>query len=125
MMALYPLLTGLSRSLTTNFLIVIIPNLFGAAVMLARYNILLRVTPTERRPTTIAIYAIFVNIAAFIAPLMGVSLAGWIGLPSVLFISAGLRLAAGVIYDRLSQPTLATIVKNALSRDQLRRPRVP
>ena len=107
MMALFPLLTGLTRSLTPNLFIVVIPGFFGAAVMLARYNILLRVSPDDRRPMYIAIYAILVNVAAFLAPLVGVSIAEWVGLPGVFFISAGLRLAAGLIYGRLPRPSQA------------------
>ena len=116
MMALFPLLTGLSRSLTANLLIVLIPQLFGAGVMLARYNILLRVSPAERRPTYIAVYAILVNIAAFLAPLAGVGLANWIGIPGVFFVSAALRLTAGLIYGRL--PEVSPAGKEVLVGDR-------
>ncbi len=107
MMALFPFLTGLTRTLTPNLFIVLIPRIFGAAVMLARYNILLRISPTDRRPTYIAIYAILANIAAFMAPLIGVRLADWIGIQGVFFVSAGLRLTAALVYQRL--PKLASI----------------
>ncbi len=101
MMVLFPLLTGLTRTLAPNLFIVLIPRVFGAAVMLSRYNILLRVSPAERRPTYIAIYAILMNIAAFFAPLIGVRLADWIGIAGVFFISAALRLIAALIYQSL------------------------
>ncbi|MGC9346767.1 MAG: MFS transporter [Anaerolineae bacterium] len=108
MMALFPLLTGLSRSLTPNLFIILIPRLFGSAVMLARYNILLRVSPDDRRPTYIAIYAILNNIAAFIAPMVGVSLADAIGIRGVFFVAAGLRLVASLLYQRLPNPAPST-----------------
>jgi MFS family permease len=101
MMALFPLLTGLSQSLTPNLLIILIPRLFGSAVMLSRYGILLRVCPDDRRPTYIAIYAILANIAAFIAPMVGVNLVDWIGIRGVFFVSAGFRLTAALLYHRL------------------------
>lgn len=101
MMTLFPLLTGFTQTLTPNLLIILIPRIFGAAVMLSRYNILLRVSPVDRRPTYIAIYAILNNIAAFIAPLIGVTLADWIGISGVFFVSAGLRLAAALVYQGL------------------------
>lgn len=101
MMLLFPLLTGLTRSLTLQLLIVIIPRIFGAAVMLTRYSLLLRDSPPDRRPSYIAIYAILVNIAAFVAPLVGVSLSELIGITGVFFVSAGLRLAAALVYRRL------------------------
>lgn len=101
MMMLFPLLTGLSRSLTPNLFIVMVPRLFGAGVMLARYGILLRACPDDRRPTYIAIYAILNNIAAFIAPMVGAELEGVIGINNVFFVSAALRLVGALLYWRL------------------------
>ncbi|MCJ7550196.1 MAG: MFS transporter [Anaerolineae bacterium] len=101
MMALFPLLTGLTSSLTPNLFIVLLPQLFGSCVLLSRYSILLRVTPADRRPTYIAIYAILANVAAFIAPLVGVALVDVIGITRVFFVAAGLRLTAALLYRRL------------------------
>ena len=101
MMALFPLLTGLTSSLTPNLFIVLLPRLFGSCVMLSRYSILLRVTPADRRPTYIAIYAILANVAAFVAPLIGVALVDVMGINRVFFVSAGLRLTAALLYRRL------------------------
>ena len=103
-MALFPLLTGLTRTLSPHMFIVLLPRFFGAAVMLSRYNMLLRVCPADRRPTYIAIYAILNNVAAFITPLIGVELAGWIGIHNVFFVSAGLRIVAALLYQRLPLP---------------------
>lgn len=108
MMMLFPLLTGLSRSLTPNLFIVMLPRLFGAGVMLSRYGILLRACPDDRRPTYIAIYAIMNNVAAFIAPLVGVQLEGWIGIHNVFFVSAALRLGAALLYWRLPDTPATT-----------------
>lgn len=101
LMGLFPLLTGFTRVLWPNMFLVMIPNFFGSAVMISRYGLLLRVCPSDRRPTYIAIYAIAVNIAAFIAPLVGVELAEVIGIPGVFFIAAFFRLVSGLLYRRL------------------------
>ena len=111
MMMLFPLLTGLSRSLTPNLFIVMVPRLFGAGVMLARYGILLRVCPADRRPTYIAVYAILNNIAAFIAPLVGVELIDLIGINNIFFVSAALRLAGALLYWRLPKTPDTTAVQ--------------
>ncbi len=103
LMALFPLLTGLTHVLMPNMFIVMIPRFFGSAVMIARYGILLRVCPADRRPTYIAIYAIVVNIAAFLAPLVGVALADIISIPGVFFVAAALRFTAGMMYRRLPE----------------------
>ena len=101
LMGLFPLLTGLTPVLWPHMFIVMIPRFFGSAVMISRYGILLRVCPDDRRPTYIAIYAIAANIAAFVAPLVGVELAEVIGLPGVFFIAAALRVTAGIMYRKL------------------------
>ncbi len=77
--------------------------------MLARYGILLRVSPSDRRPTYIAIYAILVNLAAFVAPLIGVALVDVIGFAAVFFISAALRLTAALLYRKLRAPGLSAV----------------
>jgi MFS family permease len=101
LMMLFPLLTGLTQTLTPHLFIVLIPRIFGAAVMLSRYNLLLKASPADRRPTFIAVYAILNNVAAFIAPLVGVYLADVISIPGVFFASAGLRLTAALLYRRI------------------------
>lgn len=117
MMMLFPLLTGLSRSLPANLFIVIVPRIFGAGVMLARYSLLLRACPADRRPTYIAVYAILNNIAAFIAPLVGVELESIIGINNIFFVSAALRLVAALLYWRLpkDQESTSTEVSTATS----------
>jgi MFS family permease len=101
LMGLFPLFTGLTTVLWPHMFIVMIPRFFGSAVMISRYGILLRVCPAERRPTYIAIYAIAVNIAAFVAPLVGVELAEFVGIPGVFFVAAALRVIAGLMYRKL------------------------
>jgi MFS family permease len=109
MMAFFPLLTGLATSLTPHLFIILIPRAFGSAVMLARYNLLLKNSPEARRPTYLAIYAILANIAAFIAPLVGTNLVSLIGIRAVFFISAALRLTAALLYRRIprSEPEVS------------------
>ncbi len=101
---LFPLLTGLTGTLTPHLFIVAIPRLFASAAMLARYNLLLRISPDDRRPTYIALYAILFHSAATVAPMVGVWLSDLIGLRNVFFVAAGLRLLASVFYWKLPEP---------------------
>ncbi len=101
MMLFFPLGTGLARTLMPHLFIITWARVFGAAVMLSRYSILLKSCPEDRRPTYIATYAISVNVAAFIAPLIGVRLEGFVGINNVFFVSAALRLASALLYLRL------------------------
>ena len=95
---LFPLLTGLSRSLTALLGVVVVHGLLVPAMMLGRYNTLLNVCPAERRPSYIAGYAIVANVAAFLAPLLGVQLLEVIGINAVFFIAAAIRLTTGLLF---------------------------
>ena len=100
-----PLGTGLFQSLTPQLFVVAWLGIFGPAVNLAHYNILLRVCPADNRPTAIGVYAIIANIAAFIAPLAGVQLMGLLGIRNVFFLAAAVRLAGALLFWRLpSEP---------------------
>jgi len=101
MTVVLPLGTGLFESLTPQLFVVAWLGLFGPAVNLTRYNILLRVSPADNRPTAIGVYAIVANLAAFVAPLIGVQLMGLIGIRYVFFLAAAMRLAGALLFRRL------------------------
>ncbi len=111
LMLFFPLATGLARTLTPHIFIVGWARLFGSAVMLSRYSILLRSCPPDRRPTYIGAYAIFVNIAIFFAPLVGVRLVEGMGINSVFFVAAALRLVGALLYLRIPRQPLAEPAK--------------
>jgi len=98
---LLPLGTGLFQSLTPQILVIAWLGIFGPAVNLTRYNILLRVCPVEGRPTAIGIYAIIANLAAFVAPLAGVPLMGLVGIRNAFFLAAAVRLAGALLFHWL------------------------
>jgi len=99
---LFPLLTGLSRSLTALLVVPVVHGLLVPAMSLGRYSTLLRVTPAEHRPSYIAGYAIVANVASFLAPMLGVQLLDVVGINAVFFIAAGIRLTTGLLF--LSMP---------------------
>lgn len=96
-----PLGTGLFQTLRPQLFVVAWLGIFGPGVNLTRYNILLRVCPADRRPTAIGVYAIVANLAAFIAPLAGVRLMGLLGIRSVFFLAAAVRLGGALLFWRL------------------------
>ena len=95
---LFPLLTGLSRSLTALLGVVVVHGLLVPAMVLGRYNTLLKVCPAQRRPSYIAGYAIVANVAAFLAPLLGVQLLEVISINAVFFIAAAIRVTTGLFF---------------------------
>jgi MFS family permease len=108
MTVLLPLGTGLFQSLAPQLLVIAWFGLFGPAVFLTRYNILLRVSPAENRPTAIGVFAIIANIAAFIAPLVGVQLMNWLGIRNVFFLAAAVRLAGALLFWRLPRDRMGS-----------------
>ena len=83
-LGLFPVLVGLSPSLTPILLAVALNNLIVPGVNLSHFNTLLKVTPPDKRPEYTALYMAFVNIGIFIFPMLGVALANWLGLRPVL-----------------------------------------
>jgi MFS family permease len=83
-LGLFPVLVGLSPSLTPILFAVALNNLIVPGVNLSHFNTLLKVTPPDKRPEYTALYMAFVNIGIFIFPMLGVALADWLGLRPVL-----------------------------------------
>ena len=95
----YPVLTGLSTSVEFLLLPSITAGIFGAGFNLSFFNTLLEVCPPERRPSYVAINTTLINVAAFLAPLLGTSLANLLDIRIALFIAGAVRLlGAGFFY---------------------------
>ncbi|MEA3346031.1 MAG: MFS transporter [Chloroflexota bacterium] len=103
---LFPLLTGLSGSLTALLGVVVVHGLLVPAMVLGHYNMLLQVCPVQRRPSYIAGYAIVANIAAFLAPMLGVQLLEVTSIHAVFFIAAAIRVTTGLLFLRLPPDSL-------------------
>jgi MFS family permease len=81
----YPIIVGFTPYLAVIPILTAIQGfLIGPAVNLTHFPMLLKVCPDERRPQYMAMYSTFVNIAAFIMPLIGVWLAGIYGFGPVI-----------------------------------------
>ena len=96
---LYPVLTGLSPRVELLLLPSIIAGIFGAGFNLSFFNTLLEVCPQERLPSYVALNTTVINVAAFLAPLLGISLANFLDIRIALCIAGGVRLlGAGFFY---------------------------
>ena len=102
---LFPFFTGLFRSLDALLVVPVVHGLLIPAVTLGRYGTLLTICPSEHRPSYIAGYAIMGNVAAFLAPMLGVQLLGVIGINAVFFIAAGIRITTGLLFLSLPDDT--------------------
>ena len=96
----YPVLTGLSTRVEFLLLPSIVAGIFGAGFNLSFFNTLLEVCPQGRRPSFVAINTTLINVAAFLAPLLGASLANRLDIRIAFFIAGAVRLlGAGFFYQ--------------------------
>lgn len=93
-LGLYPLLVGLTHSLTAVLFVVALNGLLNPGVSLSHFNTLLKITPEESRPTFTALYMTVVNVGAFICPLIAVLIADKIGFAPTL-VACGLLSIVG------------------------------
>lgn len=96
--AVYAALTALAPSLAWLIPVSILGGLSWAGCNLALFNRMLDVCPAEHRPTYVALYTSLINVTAFIGPLLGASLANWIGLRSTFILSGGVRLIGALLF---------------------------
>jgi len=97
---LYPVLTGLSPRIELLLLASVVGGIFGAGFSLSFFNTLLEVCPQERRPSYVALHTTLINVAAFLSPLLGASLASRLDIRIVFFIAGAVRLVgAGFFYQ--------------------------
>ena len=87
LIGLYPVLVGLTPSLPVILIFGAINGLIVPGLNLSHFNILLKVTPPEARPTYTSIYQNIMNVGAFVAPIVSVALADVFGFGPMLVVS--------------------------------------
>ncbi|MFO7697867.1 MAG: MFS transporter [Anaerolineae bacterium] len=90
--ASYPILVALLPRLPVILIIGLLAHLFVPGVDLNHSLIFMRNIPPSRRHTGIAFYSMVMNLGAFVCPIVGVALAGLIGIRNALVIGGILRL---------------------------------
>lgn len=92
LIGLYPVLVGLTPSLPLILVYGVINGLIVPGTNLSHFNMLLKVTPPEARPTYTAIYVTIMNIGAFVSPLISIAIADTIGLAPMLVVAGVLSM---------------------------------
>jgi MFS family permease len=92
LIGIYPILVGLTPSLSVILAFGILNGLISPGTNLAHFNTLLRVTPDHARPRFTAIYITIMNIGAFVSPLISVAIANKIGIAPMLVIAGVLSV---------------------------------
>jgi MFS family permease len=97
---LYPILTGLSPVVEALLVPAVVGGVASAGFGLSLFNRLLEVAPDERRPSFLAAYNVLINVAVFIAPLIGTALIDSIGIVNALLLGGILRFAGFLAFAR-------------------------
>ena len=98
LIGLYPILVGLSPNLTVILVWTGLQGLIASGINLGHFPMLLKVCPAEGRPLYLGIYTTIMNIGAFVAPLIGVWLAGLFGFEKVLVAGGALCLLGSSLF---------------------------
>ena len=96
--ACYAFLVSLFPSLTLILIWGVLISIINPGINLSHFNILLKLCPDERRPTYLATFSTLMNAGAFVMPMVGVALAGLLGVRAVLLIGGSLRLLGAVLF---------------------------
>jgi len=100
LLGLYPVLTGLAPDQLWLPIIAIVQGFFTTGVDIAFFDTLLAVSPTERRPSFIALNTMLASLTIFVAPLVGNFLADWVGIPTVFYIAGGFHILTALLFWR-------------------------
>ncbi len=96
----FPFLVALFPSLTLILLIALLIHLFVPGVDLNHSLIFMARVPPRRRHTAIAFYSTVMNLGAFLLPILGVAIAGTIGIRLTLVLGGFLRIVGVVLFYR-------------------------
>jgi MFS family permease len=96
---IFPFVLSLSSNLNVIMLANFAVNLMHPGFDLSSFNVLLKLSRPEHRTTYISWYNTVVNGSNFLGPIVGAWLAGYVGIPAVLMLSAVLRLSGGILFN--------------------------
>jgi len=91
-MAIYPILTAMGPTVEWMLPAAFCWGLFVAGVDFALVEGLLRASPADRRAEFVAVHHFQANVIAFIAPLLGAWLTGYLTIPQVMLLAAGFHI---------------------------------
>ena len=95
---LYPFSVALLADLDLILFAVMFVSFVNPSLDLSRSNLLLKLSPRERRASYVGFWTTIMNAGAVIAPLISVALADRIGLRAGLIVAGGVRLAGALLF---------------------------
>ncbi len=96
--AIYPAAVAMTTSLETIMVYAGLASIMQAGIDLTFFDELLKTVPVEQGATFVAVAQTTSHFANMAAPLVGVFIADWIGLPGGLLVSAAIRLLGFALF---------------------------
>lgn len=97
-LAAYPLATALTGNVWLLVLYAAVAGVFVAGTDLVIFDVVAATAPAAARGAAIGLYHTTNYLATFGAPLVGTTLAGHLGIGTMLMVAAGLRLLGGALF---------------------------
>jgi Major Facilitator Superfamily len=95
-LGLYPILIAIWPSLTFFLALGGVWGLLGPGTDLSQLNLLMKILPENTRSQYLGLYNAVINLVAFACPMIGVTVAQWIGLRPMLFICGVLAIVGAL-----------------------------
>jgi MFS family permease len=96
---IFPLVVGLSPSLTLILAAAVVNGFFAAGINLSHINVLLKTLPDAKRSEFMGIWGTIMNTGAFVFPLVSVALANWLGVGPVLVMCGVLAVLGSMAHS--------------------------
>jgi len=100
-LVLYPLLTGLTRTVEPLAIYAALAGIFAAGLNLVLFDISLATVPPDRVASYIALYQLTTYAAALAGPIVGTTIGEQAGYAAALFLAAALRLVGAALFVAL------------------------
>lgn len=94
----YPIATALTPVVWPLVIYAAIAGIFVAGTDLVIFDVVADTAPEAARGTAVGLYHTTNYIATFAAPLLGTALSGVVGIGTMLFVAAALRLLGGLLF---------------------------
>jgi MFS family permease len=99
-LALHPALTALTQRVEIIVVLAGLAGIFQAGMDLVFFDELMKTVPAERTATFVSLAQSLQYLSMMVAPLLGTTLADYVGLGGALLASAGLRLLGFALFTR-------------------------
>jgi Na+/melibiose symporter-like transporter len=110
---IYPILVALTRRVELIAALAGITGIFQAGLNLVFFDELMKRVPMEYSASFVALAQELQYISSMVAPVLGTSLADWLGLPVALWIGGGVQLLGFVLFATMDRSKNSVAVEEA------------